>query len=331
MAPPSSKNEELISAAWRQHPIEVRGLAWFLTCVTIACIILTSITVGLRIWTRAWIFRDSKIWGWDDSLGVLSYLTFIPSAVYMIFATRYGLGTRDAELTEQLRARAALYLGGWQMFYAVSATLVKAGIAVALLRLTTLRRYRYSIVGILGVPPLLTGGVIMHLLCTCRPLGAQWEGKLGSCTVQRLMAYSSYVFTAFTVILDWACAVIPYLLLRDLQLRKTVKLSLMALLAFGSLAGVCAMIRLPYLKYYIIVDDKLFYFSKIVLWSTIEIAIGIIAASLPPIRKLFSFYGTTYEGSYSEGRAGAVQTIGGTPFTNKDESVELKKLHFDRF
>ncbi|RYP74894.1 hypothetical protein DL769_003915 [Monosporascus sp. CRB-8-3] len=326
MAPPSSKDEELINAAWRQHPIAARGLAASLAYATIACIILTSITVGLRIWARAWVFRDSKVWGWDDNLGVLSYLTFVPSGVYIILATRYGLGTRDSELNDQLRARAALYLGSWQMFYAVSTTLVKAGIAVALLRLTTLRRYRYTIIGILTAPPLFTAVVVILLLCTCKPLGAQWDVNLGPCPVHDSMAYLSYLFTAFTVILDWACAVIPYLLLRDLQMQKRVKLSLMALLAFGSLAGVCAIIRLPYLKYYLIVDDQLFYFSNIILWSTVENAIGIIAASLPPLRKLFSSYGTTRDGSYPEGRAGAVQTIGGTPFTKNGGSVGLKTL-----
>lgn len=56
------------------------------------------------------------------------------------------------------------------------------------------------------------------------------------------------------------------------------------------------------------------------LWSTIENAIGIIAASGPPIYKLFNLYTTDYEGSCSNNSgAGATETIGGTPLGQRRE------------
>ncbi|KAI1106346.1 hypothetical protein F4804DRAFT_301003 [Jackrogersella minutella] len=327
MAPLTLTGQELIDSAWEQHSFRPRGFAAAVKNVHVALIVLTSIFIGLRIWARGWLFRALKIWGWDDTLAVLSYATFVPSCIFVILSAQYGLATPDAELTDALRARAALYLGYWQMHYAVSSNLVKAGIAVALLRLTTTQRtYRFMILGILISTPTFTAAVLVVLISTCEPLGAQWDLALGDCKVHTVMAYLSYIFTAFTVILDWACAVIPYLLLRDLEIRQRVKVSLMIVLAFGSLAGVCAIVRLPYLKYYLIEEDQLYGFANITLWSSVENGIGIIAAALPPIRKLFRYYGTTRDRTYSHDRAGALETIGGTPLTKNNVSTQLKNL-----
>ncbi|OTA99517.1 hypothetical protein M426DRAFT_27424 [Hypoxylon sp. CI-4A] len=334
--------QELIDLAWKQKSFEPERFAATVTNVHIALIVLTTFFIGLRIWARAWCFRELNIWGWDDTLALLSYATFVPSAIFTILAARYGLATPDAEITDALKARAALYMGYWQMHYACSSNLVKAGIAVALLRLTTNQRnFRLIILGILLSTPVFTAAVLIVLISTCRPLGAQWDLTLGSCGVHTVMAYLSYIFTAFTVILDWACAVIPYLLLKDLEMKRRVKVSLIIVLAFGSLAGICAIVRLPYLKYYLIEEDQLLWipdtnissrldgFANIILWSNVENGIGIIAAALPPIRKLFRYYGTTKEKTNSNERGGALQTIGGTPLsknTKNTVSTQLKNL-----
>ncbi|KAH6646938.1 hypothetical protein BKA67DRAFT_540406 [Truncatella angustata] len=314
-SPSALTGQALIDLAWIQEPIEVKGLSLALTIITIGLLVLSATAVGLRVYVRAWLLRKDRIWGLDDTFAVLSFLVFIPSCVYVILAANYGLGTPDAELTDPTKARAALYMGYWQMHYAVSVNLVKAGIAIALLRLTIQRRYRYPLWMILTAPPLFTFGVIVVLVSTCRPVGAQWDLNLGTCSTHVVMAQLSYLFTVFTVILDWACAIIPYLLLKDLPMKRHVKISLIVVLTMGGFASCAAIVRIPYLKYYLITEDQLYYFAHIVLWSTIENGIGIIAASLPPIRKLFSFYRDTHRESDPVERGGAVETIGGTPLT----------------
>ena len=184
-------------------------------------------------------------------------MTSIPACTFAILATQYGLGTPDSELNDELRARASLYLSYWLVSYTVSTNLAKTGIAAALLRLTTLRRYRYPIYAIMVSTPLFVLGMIVVMVYTCRPLGAQFDPDLGPCPTRHFMADFSYAFTGVTVTLDWACAIIPYLLLRDLQMLLRTKISLLALLTFGGLAGVCALIRVPYLRYYYINEDQL--------------------------------------------------------------------------
>ena len=184
-------------------------------------------------------------------------LTFIPTVIYTILAARFGLGTRDAQLNHALHARAALYLGYWQMFYAASVTLVKAGIAVALLRLTSQRRYKYPLWGLLFAAPAFTLGVVILIVTTCNPVGAQWDQSMGNCWTHNLMAELSYLFTVFTIVMDSMCAIIPYLLLKDIKMQRRVKRSLIIILAIGGVAAVAAVIRIPFLKYYLIDEDQL--------------------------------------------------------------------------
>lgn len=183
--------------------------------------------------------------------------TFVPECVFVIIAAQYGLGTRDVDLNELVTARAALMMGNWQMFYAASTNLIKAAIAVTLLRLTDQPKYRWPITASLVATPIFTGAVVIVLLITCRPVGAQWDLDLGPCPLHDWLAILSYPFTALTIILDWGCAIIPWLLIRKLQLNKRIKRSLILVLGLGGTASIGAIARLPYLKYYTIPEDQL--------------------------------------------------------------------------
>lgn len=177
--------------------------------------------------------------------------------MFVIIAAQYGLGTHDAELDEFVTARAALMLGNWQMFYAASTNLIKAAIAVTLLRLADQPKYRWPITASLIATPIFTGAVVIVLIITCRPVGAQWDLDLGPCPLHNWLAILSYPFTALTIVLDWGCAIIPWLLIRKLQLNQRIKRSLIIVLGLGGIASIGAIARLPYLKYYTIPEDQL--------------------------------------------------------------------------
>lgn len=66
--------------------------------------------------------------------------------------------------------------------------------------------------------------------------------------------------------------------------------------------------------------------ANIVIWSVFENGVGIIAASLPPIHKLFKFYDDSSVGESTPAGAGAFETIGGTPLSQPHGAFELKPL-----
>ncbi|KAF3003228.1 hypothetical protein E8E13_009926 [Curvularia kusanoi] len=74
--------------------------------------------------------------------------------------------------------------------------------------------------------------------------------------------------------------------------RRT-KISIIFILGLGILASIATIIRLPYLKYYDHAkypNDLLFHLGVIVICSNSECSLGILACSLPPLRKLLKLY-----------------------------------------
>lgn len=68
---------ELIKLAGTQSPLEVRDtLGNVLIGVCIALSILSTVSVALRLFVRLHIQRNTRAWGWDDTLSVLSLVSF---------------------------------------------------------------------------------------------------------------------------------------------------------------------------------------------------------------------------------------------------------------
>ena len=70
----------------------------------------------------------------------------------------------------------------------------------------------------------------------------------------------------------------------------------------------------------------------VILWSSVESGVGIIAGSLPSLRKMFGHYFASTNDSYqreSNARAGAQHTIGGTPFSATRTQLQLASLGSD--
>ncbi|KAM0410837.1 hypothetical protein ACHAPD_010650 [Fusarium lateritium] len=87
------------------------------------------------------------------------------------------------------------------------------------------------------------------------------------------------------------------------------KISAIAILGLGVFASVATCVRMPYLKYYDVAkypNETAYHLAVISITSNVECCLGMIACSLPPLRKLFKFYyGSSHEGDYQ---------IAGEPF-----------------
>ncbi|KAF4463672.1 integral membrane PTH11 [Fusarium albosuccineum] len=70
------------------------------------------------------------------------------------------------------------------------------------------------------------------------------------------------------------------------QMKLATKISISIILGLGILASIATMVRLPYIKYFAAGEDYLYYVGIITLWSVFESGTGIIAGSLPSLRRL---------------------------------------------
>ncbi|CAJ0542945.1 Ff.00g003320.m01.CDS01 [Fusarium sp. VM40] len=263
--------------------VEPTGVGRVLFVLAIVFLIPTSIVVALRCVTRL----KHHIFGIDDGLMLFGWMLHVAFSAIAIQCVYSGLGTKDKDLNGylQLESRKFLYFG--QLAYSISLIPLKGSICVTLLRIAVSKVHRIIIWSVFTLTVVATTAIVIGCLVGCRPIAANW-GQDGKCAPYQLMAAFGYLMSCAAVVTDFVCAILPVFMLYKSQMKATTKISVGVVLGLAALASLCTIIRLPYLKYYTIQSNYLYNVTNIVLWSLVESGIGIIAGSLPSLRKLVS-------------------------------------------
>lgn len=241
-----------------QPAIHPEGLAKTTIVVSAFLGSLAIVLVALRLFIRGWLYRNgTRAFGLDDLFLVIAMTPFLSACVTAIQACHYGVGTRDADLTPLQMIKAAQYNTYWQLSYALSIPFCKIAIASALFRVTNRSLYRYILWTVIALSCIVLAIAILSLILLCKPWPATWNPTLGTCGDRGIITALSYAASAVTIITDWTCAIIPYFVLKDLQLPVKVRYSLISLLSLGAFASVAAIVRLPYFQYYSHTTDVL--------------------------------------------------------------------------
>ncbi|CAK7226480.1 hypothetical protein SBRCBS47491_006246 [Sporothrix bragantina] len=253
---------DLVSAI---PPLRPAGLAQALLGALITLIAIDTVAVGLRMYVRT--ILNSSAFGVDDVLAAGGYVCYLVATVYAIKGCFYGLGTRDADLPSHLyQVRGTQLFIWWIISYIFSIPFIKSAIAAQIMRLTKSPSYRVPLWFVIGSSTGTSLAGLVAVLVHCKPVSATWTGE--------------GVF-------------LPFFLIRKLNMDARRKWSLIVILSVGICACIFNILRVPYLKHYIIPEDSLYFLGYIVLWSMLEEGVGMFAASLPSLRKLFAnFYGS---------------------------------------
>ncbi|KAF5983065.1 integral membrane protein PTH11 [Fusarium bulbicola] len=127
--------------------------------------------------------------------------------------------------------------------------------------------------------------VFIGLFVLCKPLSATWNGD-GKCSPPSALAILACFVSASSILTDIICAALPALMLYKAQMKLATKVSISMVLGLGALASVATIIRMPYVLFDFHPNpDYLYRHCHVSLWSTVEAGIGIIAGSLPALRK----------------------------------------------
>ncbi|KAM0546228.1 hypothetical protein ACHAPJ_011014 [Fusarium lateritium] len=245
--------------------VEPTGLGRTLLAVTIFFLIPTTIIIVLRCWVRL----RYKIFGVDDGLMLIGWMLYVAVSGIVARSTYAGLGTKDTDLNAYLQNDGRKFLWRFQVTYCISLLFLKSSICVTLLRIAVAKPHRIIMWATLTFAMLSTTTVIIGLFLVCRPISTAWGHK-------------------GTLVTDWICAILPIFMLYKSNMKRATKFSVGVILGLAALASLCTIIRLPYVKYYTIIPNYLYNVANIVVWSIVESGIGIMAGSLPSLRKLVS-------------------------------------------
>ncbi|EEA25217.1 hypothetical protein TMatcc_006559 [Talaromyces marneffei ATCC 18224] len=238
--------------------------------------------VGVRLWRKAL--------GLDDYLMFCGLLLYSVTASICIVCSFLGSGQLAAALTPDIIRKGTKLFFIAEFFYASGAAVIKCSIAFTLLRIAASRQFfTWAIISIMVASGLSAIIFMVGVANICHPITTLWgETTNGTCN-PKLDSDISFFFSAIEIVTDFALAILPAILLWDIQMKKTVKFSVIIILGMAAFASCATIVRLRYLSLYSNPAEFMFSTGAIGLWSIIEEGIGIIAGSLPALRPLLSF------------------------------------------
>ncbi|KAF2417422.1 hypothetical protein EJ08DRAFT_600076 [Tothia fuscella] len=255
--------------------------------------ILTWLAVGIRIYVRAIMQRA---FGLDDWLIVLTLIFFTSYVVCQVGGVMYGTGKHMSALDPWDAQTALQFWWYCELFYILATSMLKISVAVFLLRVATNRIHiwtiRYILLGTVGF-----GGAYFSLaIFQCKPISAWWkipvDPSAGKCLGPTIVLATSFAASAINSLADWTFGILPFFIVKGLDMPRRQRRLVSAILAFAGLGCVATLIRLPFIMGLIRLDDFLYQSVDIAIWSTVEPAIGIIAACFitfrPLLRKMLS-------------------------------------------
>ncbi|PQE08771.1 cation-transporting atpase 4 protein [Rutstroemia sp. NJR-2017a BVV2] len=260
-----------------------------LTIVIVNFIFLGISTIFFAL--RCWVRVSRNAFGLDDWLLALGWVMFVINVAFSTVAATHGLGVHNLTITVAEMGPAVKYFTLFQIFTLTGTLPVKASVCVSLLRITPNPLYKKILYAIIAgsIATILTSDI--SVFATCRPMAYTWDKTIegGKCSTVQAILVLSYVFSAMNIITDWSTAILPAFIVWDLKLSPRIKTAITFLLGMGILASIATIVRMKYFPEYKATVDYLYGVAPIVWWSTIEIGLGISAASLSALRPLLRF------------------------------------------
>ncbi|KAF4999861.1 hypothetical protein FDECE_11360 [Fusarium decemcellulare] len=288
------------------HSVHPEGLARATVVVTI---ILSITTVAMLI-LRGYIRTVHKLNGIEDYLMYIGGLLNLGHNVAVLYGCHTGIGTRDSKLNIPIMIEGAKMVTVWQLLYVTSSPFIKISICCTLIRIAVQRRYTYPLYVTSAITAAMTVMAFIVVFVQCTPFQASWTGE-GKCIKVDIIIIPTYIFSVVNIVVDWVVAIMPAFILWNLQLRRKLKLLSFGIMGVGVLASIATIIRMLYVPYYAATSDKLYKLCFILLWTVVELGLGILAGSLPSLRKFFKSLAKDHSTRENNSYGTDLATIGG--------------------
>ncbi|KAI9714279.1 MAG: hypothetical protein M1820_000239 [Bogoriella megaspora] len=276
-----------------------------MTGILIPLMIFSTATVSVRIWSR--FSRQTGRFGIDDVFILGAWAAGMALSIGAIIATlNFGFDRHIWDVPPGLIVPGARLAWVGQVIFLVTTCLCKIGILLFYRRLvagsTTKTLFYATWAGIYFTA--LYGVVFIIILCTnCKPLNAYWLSYSPTYTTPHVCdppGAGPPVSGAMSVFSDFYAVVLPYLLVRKLQVSWRQRCGLYAIFGFGIVVVGCGIARTVLLdRLSMKTFDVTWTSHDIFIASNLEAQLSVIGACLPNLRKLFgSFFGETPRSIY---------------------------------
>ncbi|KAL4869884.1 hypothetical protein BDV12DRAFT_70431 [Aspergillus spectabilis] len=268
--------------------------------VVIAGVILCTLTLILRVYTKAYLLDK---FGWDDISIIGAWVFAIVTQVLCLYGYQHGgIGLHIWNITPQmfLDFQKGVFAAG--VVYVPALGLAKASLIILYYRIVGQQRiYRYTLYFIAAVVVGYSVAITFALIFACRPISKAWNGALeGTCIDQNGL----YAATAVTnTVTDVALIVVPIPVVVSLHMPTVQKIGLFFMFVIGCATVITSIIRLVTLFPFLQDDDKTYRIAWTDLWINVEANFIIICACLPFLRHFLRRYAPKFIGEGSSAGA----------------------------
>ncbi|OTB01368.1 hypothetical protein M426DRAFT_14531 [Hypoxylon sp. CI-4A] len=257
--------------------------------VALTFLILTWILVPLRVYVRTVM---TKSFGMDDWLMVVTQVFFTAYLIGQLGGWKNGTGKHRSDLSPENNTTALHFWFVCEVTYVITATIVKLSVGVFLLRLCIIKWHTWLLRILMIASVILGTAYEFVVLFQCQPISTFWEeapGTVGKCLENDPVVITTYIASIMNCFADWAFGILPMFIVWSLNMRKKTRIMVMGILGFASIGSTATIVRLFYVPDMLNGQDFLYATTNFAIWTTVELGVSIIAASIPTLRPALQF------------------------------------------
>ncbi|KAJ5718176.1 hypothetical protein N7488_003822 [Penicillium malachiteum] len=275
----------------------VQGMMWVMAMVPL-------IFVGMRLYVRIFL---KHVFGWDDFIIIIATGFLIAYAAVCQAATTVGLGrhlTFVEENPDNLISVALLCDIG-EALAILACTLGKTSFAVTLLRIVVKRWMIIVLWFVIVTMNLVNVLTALFVFVQCKDPRHLWNPAIPSkCWPSHVFTdYSLFVGGKFPIVLssaihfltlhpaysgaqDFVLALLPWMIVWNLQMRRKEKFGVAFAMSLGVFAGAASIVKTTYLVALSAKADFTWELAPLLYWAAVEDGLAITAASIPALKPL---------------------------------------------
>ncbi|KAI9898014.1 hypothetical protein N3K66_006374 [Trichothecium roseum] len=255
--------------------------------------VIVTVCISFRVYAKHTLPIGSFFW--EDVTTYASYILLMGYCVTALFASKYGGGLDQWEVSPAHAMRFAQSCYAATIIYAPMTLMVKISLLLIIARVFggVHKQVKYGIWALLAINGLYyTSGLFIKIFI-CHPISAYWMGQLDKCLDQSAIVTADAIVS---VISDLALLLLPVPLTCSLQMPLRKKLHVLGMLCAGGVATAFSVYRLAM----IVTDGKspnqTIIFIQVILSGNAEVGLGVITTCLPAIKRIYDkqVKGTSY-------------------------------------
>ncbi|KAI0151671.1 hypothetical protein GGR57DRAFT_503950 [Xylariaceae sp. FL1272] len=247
---------------------------------------ISTICVALRLYSRIFIIRAP---GWDDPVVVLAAILNITAKALASVSISHGLGRHAVYLSSNDVSTIVYYTPILETASITAYCLPKIAIVIFIRRLMgTAKRALWVLYSPVAVLFISLPVSIVIVFLECNPPGVVLHpfAPTRGCVPREAYTIVNTIASVWSAVADLVLAVFPIFLLWKIQMDKSKKFAIMAVMAFGSFATIAAIIKSTQLPRQNS-PDATYGIFELFISVFLEIDLCIIAACVPAFPKLW--------------------------------------------